>query len=146
MPRFVKSSVIDAPIHVVFGFHEREDALPLLTPRFPPARVLSRRGGIEKGAEVVLQVGPFRWVAKHTDYVRNKLFVDEQVSGPFAYWAHRHEFSDEAGRTRLTDNVEFRIPGGTLANAIFGWMPKLGLAQMFAHRHRVTKQYCERGQ
>ena len=32
VPKFVKSVLIDAPVARVFGFHEREDALQLLTP------------------------------------------------------------------------------------------------------------------
>lgn len=28
VPTFVKSSVIDAPVDVVFGFHERDEVMP----------------------------------------------------------------------------------------------------------------------
>jgi ligand-binding SRPBCC domain-containing protein len=35
VPPFVKGVLIDAPTSVVFGFHEREDALSLLTLAFP---------------------------------------------------------------------------------------------------------------
>jgi len=52
VPEFVKSSLIKAPVEVVFAFHEREDALPLLSPRFPPMTVVSRTGGIRAGARV----------------------------------------------------------------------------------------------
>ena len=43
---FIRSVLIEAPAATVFAFHEREDALALLTPGFPPVRVLSRSGGI----------------------------------------------------------------------------------------------------
>lgn len=141
---FVKSTVFDASVETVFAFHEREDALPLLSPPFPPVKVVSRTGGIKTGARVVLKIGPITWVAEHTDYERNRLFVDEQVSGPFASWVHRHEFSEEAGRCRLTDRVSYRLPGGALVNRLLGWTVGVGLRQMFAHRHAVTRQYCER--
>lgn len=145
MPVFEKSVVIDAPVSAVFAFHEREDALPLLTPAFPPVRVISKSGGIEPGGRVELRVGPFRWLALHTNYEKDRLFVDEQIEGPMAKWVHRHQFSPEGpDRTRLTDRVEYLLPGGKLVNALFGWTAKPGLMQMFAHRHRVTKQLCER--
>src|SRR5207344_3251851 len=35
MPTFLKSIFVEAPVETVFGFHEREDALRLLSPRFP---------------------------------------------------------------------------------------------------------------
>jgi ligand-binding SRPBCC domain-containing protein len=143
VPIFVKSVVIDAPVGVVFGFHEREDALPLLSPAFPPVRVVGRTGGIEAGARVELRIGPLTWVARHTAYEKDRLFVDEQVEGPFASWVHRHEFEPLGVRTRLTDRVEFRLPGGALVNAAGQWVVKAALAQMFRHRHAVTKRVCE---
>jgi ligand-binding SRPBCC domain-containing protein len=143
VPTFVKSVLIDAPVGAVFGFHERPDALALLTPAFPPVRVIGKTGGIEVGSRVELRVGFFSWVALHTLYEKNRLFVDEQIQGPFAKWIHRHEFEDVDGKTRLTDRVEYQLPGGPIVNVLFGRMVKSGLNRMFKHRHRVTKQLCE---
>ena len=143
MPTFVRSSIINAPVETVFAFHGREGALSLLTPLFPPVRVVSRSGGISKGARVELRVAGMRWVAVHTAYQQNRLFVDEQVAGPFSQWIHRHEFEDLRGKTRLTDRVEYLLPGGHYVNSLFGWVIRPGLMQMFSHRHRVTKKFCE---
>ncbi len=144
MAAFVKSILIDAPVEVVFGFHEREDALALLTPVFPPVRVIRRTGGIHEGARVELLVGIFRCVALHTAYEKNRLFEDRQVQGPFANWIHRHEFEAVGPwQTRLTDHIEYELPGGSIVNGLFGWAVIPGLRQMFAHRHRVTQVLCE---
>ena len=142
MPTFVRSAVIDAPIDRVFAFHEREDALSLLSPAFPPVRVVRKTGSLQPGSRVELRIGPFSWVALHTAYERNRLFVDEQLQGPFASWVHRHEFEDLGVATRLTDRVECRLPGGDVVNSLCGWMVTLGLNQMFRHRHDVTKRFC----
>lgn len=140
---FVRSVEIEAPVEAVFGFHEREDALEVLAPAFPPVTLISKTPGLGVGTRVELRVAFLRWVALHTDCVRDRLFVDEQVVGPFARWVHHHEFEDLGQRTRLTDRVEYRLPGGKIVNACFGWVVKLGLRQMFAHRHEVTKRACE---
>ena len=80
-----------------------------------------------------------RWVALYTQYQPDRLFVDSQTQGPFAKWVHRHEFEDlGGGRSRLTDRVEFELPGGAAVNLLFGWVVKFGLAQTFWHRHLVT--------
>jgi ligand-binding SRPBCC domain-containing protein len=84
MPTFIKSVIIHAPVEVVFKFHEREDALELLSPAFPPLKVIRKSGGISRGAWVEVKVGPWRWVALHTAYDKNRLFVDEQIEGPFS--------------------------------------------------------------
>ena len=144
MPTFVASFVIDAPVERVFAFHERDDALPRLSPPFPPVRVVSRHGGIQAGARVELRIGPIRWLALHTEYVPKVLFVDEQIDGPFASWVHRHEFERLGpATTRLTDRVTFRLPGGPIVNALFGWLARWSLAPMFRFRHAVTKRACE---
>lgn len=135
--------MISAPVDAVFAFHEREDALELLTPAFPPVRVISRTGGIAVGARVELRVMGLRWLALHTLYEKNRLFVDEQTQGPFAQWVHRHEFRGLGNKTELTDRVTYELPGGAPINALFAWTVKPGLQQMFSHRHRVTRQYCE---
>jgi len=143
MATFVRSVVIDAPVEAVFGFHEREDALVRLSPSFPRVHVVRKTGGIEAGARVDLRIGPVAWAALHTRYEKNRLFVDEQLHGPFRRWIHRHEFEDLHGRTRLTDRVEYRLRGGTMVEAVFGWLVNLGLRRMFRARHSATKRFCE---
>lgn len=146
MPEFIQSVEINAPVETVFSFHERDDALPLLTPAFPPVKLISKTPGIGVGTRVVLRVVVFRWVAEHTAYEKNRLFIDEQIEGPMARWIHRHEFEDIGGaRTRLTDRVEFQLPGGSLVNRLFAWTARPGLRDMFNHRHAVTKRMCEGG-
>ena len=145
MPTFVRSVIIRAPVETVFGFHEREDALRLLSPSFPPVRVIRKTGGIEPGSRVELKIGPFRWTALHTVYVKNRVFADEQIQGPFAKWNHRHEFEAVGDATRLTDRIDYLLPGGVRVNRLFGWAVQLGLHQMFRHRHQMTKLHCEKG-
>ncbi|MCU1235154.1 MAG: cyclase/dehydrase [Candidatus Solibacter sp.] len=143
----MKSVVIDAPVGEVFRFHERPDALALLSTAFPPMRKTGGTGdGIRTGTRVDLRIGGVKWIALHTAYEKDRLFVDEQIEGPFARWVHRHEFEAVGERTRLTDRVEYELPGGGVVNALFGWPVRLGLRNMFAHRHRVTRDMCEKRQ
>lgn len=143
MAKFVKNVVIHSPVERVFAFHERPAALELLSPKFPPAKLISRTGGINPGSRVIIQVGPVRWVALHGEYIPNRLFVDEQLSGPFKRWTHRHEFEDLGDSMRLTDRIEYELYGGPFVTECLGWAVNLQLNQMFAHRHRVTRAFCE---
>ena len=139
----MRSVLIKAPVDRVFRFHEQDDALALLSPGFPPVRIVSRTGGIAVGARVELRIGPFVWVALHTGYQRDRFFQDEQIEGPFARWVHSHEFEAVGAGTRLTDRIVYELPGGALVNRLLAWTVRLGLQTQFAHRHRVTKQICE---
>ncbi|MCX6604462.1 MAG: SRPBCC family protein [Acidobacteria bacterium] len=145
--RFEFITRIAAPVEKVFTFHEREDIFSYLVPPWQKVRMVSRKGGLEVGARLVFRVFigpiPITWVAVHTAFERNRLFVDEQASGPFAYWKHRHEFSPDGAGMQLADRIEFRLKGGPLVDLLFGWLVRLQLLLMFRHRHAVTKRACE---
>ncbi len=99
---------------------------------------------VERDSSIFLRIGPIRWLAAHTVYDPPRLFVDEQVEGPFATWVHRHEFEAvDATTTRLTDRVTFTLPGGPLVNALFGRVVAWSLVPMFRFRHAATKAACE---
>ncbi|MEO8659786.1 MAG: SRPBCC family protein [Bryobacteraceae bacterium] len=147
MRHYERSVLINAPVETVFAFHERPDALELLTPPTPPVRVLRREGGLQVGAivELLVPLGPFhkRWLARHIAYEKNRLFVDTQVSGPFAHWTHRHLFAPNGTGTLLTDSIEFELPLAPLSEWLGGWVVRRQLDSMFRYRHEVTRRYCE---
>lgn len=41
-------------------------------------------------------------------------FTDEQLSGPFKFFRHAHEFSEDGGITTMVDRIEFAAPLGPL--------------------------------
>jgi ligand-binding SRPBCC domain-containing protein len=141
------SSHFDATPAAVFAFHERPDALALLTPPWERVEVVSRDGGLEQGARVELRLGfgllRRRWVAVHTEYVKNRLFTDVAERGPFAFWEHRHIFEPEGEGCRLTDAVRCALPMGWLTEPLLGWAVKARLKRMFDYRHEVTRRHLE---
>lgn len=150
--RFVKQSNIAAPPEVVFRIHESPGALRHLIPPWEHMKVAESSGSLRPGSRVVLQgrvLGfvPVRWVAIHTEYEPPHLFADRQESGPFAYWYHRHHFSDDGrGATILKDEVECRPPLGIVGLWLGGWLIRQKLERMFAYRHETTCRLIESGQ
>ncbi|HEY9849972.1 MAG TPA: SRPBCC family protein [Leptolyngbyaceae cyanobacterium] len=148
MLRFKYSSLIDAPVEVVWNFHERSDILQILTPPWQPVEIIRREGGLDVGAisEFRLLLGPFpiKWLARHTECQKYRLFTDKQIYGPMENWVHQHLFAQENGKTRLTDTIDFELPGGWIAELIIGWWVQQRLGDMFRYRHEVTKRECEK--
>lgn len=148
MPEFNVSSYIHAPIEKVWAFHESPDVLEKLMPPSQGIRVVSRSGGIEAGARLVISVpilGLTRveWHAVHTVYKPFTLFIDEQEQGPFAYWHHEHRFTQHNLGTLMTDAITFRLPGGPIVDFFGAPIVKLQLRSMFRYRHTMTKKSCE---
>jgi ligand-binding SRPBCC domain-containing protein len=148
MLRFQYSSSIEASPEVVWQFHERKDILQLLTPPWQPVEIVRHEGGLGVGAisEFRLWLGfiSLRWIARYIECEPNKLFIDRQEEGPMQSWLHRHQFDQEGGNTRLTDAIEYELPGGILAELLLGWWVDSRLREMFRYRHQVTKRECSR--
>jgi uncharacterized protein (TIGR01777 family) len=133
-----RSRLADHTPEQVFGWHERPGALERLTPPWADVEVEHKEGGIRDGARVVLKVrqGPasFRWELRHTDFVADRRFRDEQVSGPLRSWVHTHRFEPmEGGGTALEDEIDLEAPLGLPVGPV--WV-RGELDRLFAFRYR----------
>lgn len=147
MPRFRLASLLSAPVERVWAFHEAPDALERLLPPDGSVRVIERRGGLEPGSTVELELrfGPFRlpWVARHTECVPLSHFCDEQERGPFRRWRHRHGFEAHgADLCLLSDEVEFSLPLAPAGDWLGRWVVKRILEKLFLFRHARTADAC----
>ncbi len=136
-------SFIAASPERVFAFHERPDAFALLTPWWSGARVVRPAASLRPGerALLVLGRGPLSvaWEAVHEVYEPPKCFVESQVRGPFRSWRHRHLVLPEGDGARLRDELEYTLPGGSLA-PVLDLVLRAFLGRLFAYRHRITRQ------
>jgi ligand-binding SRPBCC domain-containing protein len=128
----------------VFRFHERPDAVRLLTPWWAGARVERPAPSLRPGerALIVLGWGPVRieWEALHDVYEPPHRFEDHQIRGPFKRWRHRHLVLRDGSGARLRDEVEYELPGGPFAPILDHLLIRPFLTRLFRHRHRVTRQ------
>jgi uncharacterized protein len=141
MPEFRSRIELDYPVEQVFGYHTRPGAFERLSPPWEGVRVLKKKGGIEPGAQVLLELrkGParLRWALEHTQYEENRLFVDEQMGseGPVASWRHEHRFEPlGASRCALTDVVTFTPPLGKVGEVMGASFIENQLDRLFKFR------------
>ena len=144
---FSKSSEIQASARDVFAWHQSPDALKTLIPPWEKVTIEQPPASLGDGAlaVLVLHLGPmkFRWVARHRDFIdrgeQGGEFTDEQVSGPFASWVHRHIVrATGSASCVLEDRIEYAVPFGWLGETLAGWHVRKKLARMFDYRHAAT--------
>lgn len=145
---FSCSSRIERPAAEVFAWHERPGALARLCPPWERVEILDTTGGVRDGARVRVRtkVGPAwsEWEVEHRDYVSGVQFRDVQVRGPFARWEHTHRFEAEGAEAcRLTDEIVYRLPGGSVGRALGAASVKRRLERLFRWRHATTKADLE---
>ncbi|MFO0591536.1 MAG: SRPBCC family protein [Polyangiaceae bacterium] len=144
---FVLRSVFKCTPEELFAFHERPEALPLLSPRDGSIRVVKPPASLHVGEEAIVKVGfgPLRatWIARHTAYDPPRRFVDEQVSGPFKSWRHEHRVEPCPEGAALTDEIHFELPAGPLGRLVAPIVMRT-LRKSFEERHATTRREVER--
>ncbi|MGH3320677.1 MAG: TIGR01777 family oxidoreductase [Streptosporangiaceae bacterium] len=139
--RLARKSVIDAPVEEVFAWHERPGAIERLTPPWEPITVERAAPSLEPGSKTVFRARipgplPLRWVAEHIAYDPPTEFRDVQVSGPFAWWEHRHGFAAlDGSRTLVTDEVTYALPLARVGDVGTALVHRR-VERMLAYRHR----------
>ncbi len=132
----------------MFAWHRSPGALKALIPPWERVEVEKAPASLGDGetAVLVMRMGPLklRWVARHRDYIdrgpEGGEFTDEQVSGPFASWVHRHIVrATGPGRCVLEDRIEYALPLGWVGERAAGWHVRRKLRKMFEFRHRATR-------
>ena len=145
MPQFIASTDLPVQPETAFSYHDRPGALDRLLPPWQNLRIVKRSSSIHVGEQVLMKIGtplgfPVSWLAEHTVYDPPRLFVDQTIKGPVAYWRHEHHFEarGESGCT-LTDSIDYRLPMGWLGQTLGGSYFTSELRRMFRYRHQVTR-------
>ncbi len=145
--QYIATQGLTVPAQTAFDYHDRRGALNRLVPPWESVTVEKSDGSLEVGSRVILRTSilgvPVRWVAEHTEYQPPTLFCDHQVSGPFAYWQHRHSFetinqNHASFLSQLSDEISYRLPFGFLGNTFGAGKARKTIEAMFAYRHRIT--------
>jgi ligand-binding SRPBCC domain-containing protein len=145
--RLARSSWIARPIAEVFAFFSDASNLEAITPPFLRFRIITpapieMREGTRIDYALSLWGLPVRWRTLITCFEPNRRFVDEQEAGPYAYWHHLHEFVAEGEGTRMTDELTYRLPFGTLGALAHPLWVERQLAAIFDYREQAIARWA----
>lgn len=162
--------VVNAPLEDVFAFFAAPQNLARITPDWLDFRIVGPEEPVmAPGLEIEYRIRPLglprKWISRITAYDPPRLFIDEQVHGPYRSWQHLHAFEalppdaadgappgDGAGagagggagagsglaeRTRIRDRVVYELPLGPLGRAAHALFVRRRLEAIFEHRRRV---------
>ncbi len=149
MPIFEHVSHYPHPRDEVFAWHTRPGGFVRLTPPGMATLLEGPSDGINPGSELLLRIshpmlaGPVsrvgaQWRVRHVEFEEGRLFVDEQVSGPFRSWRHEHHFEDApGGGTTITDRVQWELP--PIPTSIDETIATRELRRLFAFREHQLR-------
>jgi len=140
--RLESSISVPVSLREAFALFETAGNLVRLTPPEFQLRVVSGEDAkMRKGAEFKLQIRRMglrlTWTARIAEYEPPFFFVDEQASGPFAYWRHRHEFRPTEYGAMISDRVEYALPFGAVGRLAHRLFVRHQLEELFDYRRRA---------
>jgi ligand-binding SRPBCC domain-containing protein len=114
-----------------------------------PGRSGASGGLIGPGQTVTWQARhfglPWRHTSRITEHERPRRFVDEMERGAFAAYRHEHTFEAlPGGRTRMTDDVDYRVPLGPLGRLAVRLFVDHRLRRLLSERNAEIAADCRR--
>ncbi|MEO8510971.1 MAG: NAD(P)H-binding protein [Chloroflexota bacterium] len=143
------SQHLDRPLAEVFDFFARPENLARLTPRGLGFELRSTDRRMRPGLVIEYRIRPLLnfaigWTSGISEYAPGSRFVDVQLRGPYRTWRHVHEFSEEAGGTRIDDEVTYSLPLGPLGEAVHALVVRPSLRQIFGFRRAAMQRLLPR--
>ena len=142
------TQLLKSDTDTVWNFMSSPENLALITPKYMGFTILSDKEDIKKmypGQIIHYYVTPvmgikMNWVTEITHVSHHQFFVDEQRSGPYKLWNHKHFLKDIPGGVQIDDTVHYSLPLGfigDLANLLF---VKKKLEDIFEYRKKRMEE------
>ena len=126
----------------MFDFFAKASNLERITPPFlrfhikTPEPIVMRQGTL---IDYTLRIHgvPAGWKTEIAEWEPPYRFVDRQLKGPYSLWHHTHAFTEEAGGTRMVDEVKYEVPFGPLGDLVHSLFVRQDVTNIFKYRNEA---------
>ncbi len=136
---------VPRPLQEVYNFFSEANNLQKLTPAWLHFRILSvDPAPIRKGTLIHYslrwRIFPIHWTTEIIEWEPPHRFVDLQLKGPYSLWRHEHRFAAVENGTRISDEVQYRLPFGVLGSIAHTLKVKKDVETIFAYRTEAVNR------
>jgi ligand-binding SRPBCC domain-containing protein len=137
--RLTTAIEVPAALDEVFGFFSSPQNLRLLTPpdldfQIKTPMPTEMHAGLRIDYRLRVRRIPVGWSSEISLWDPPYGFVDEQRRGPYRHWRHLHRFHPTLQGTRVTDIVDYSLPGWILAGLLHRVFVRPDLERIFRYR------------
>lgn len=148
MPTLLLHTRIRAPADRVFDLARSIDLHQVSTRQTGEVAIAGKTSGlIGLGEQVTWRARHFGVVqqltVRITAFDRPHTFTDEMVSGAFAGFIHRHEFTESDGWTTMTDHFDYRAPLRPLGRLVEQLVLNRYMTDLLAIRNATIREVAE---
>lgn len=138
-------TLIPADLPRVFDVFKNPRNLEAFTPPWLSFRILSTSDEtVREGTRIRYRLSlggfPISWESRITEYAELSHFADEQLSGPYRRWYHRHTFRAVPGGVEMIDVVDYTLPFGPLGRLVHWLIVRHQLRAIFDYRTKVMSE------
>lgn len=131
------------PLDAVFPFFAAAENLERITPPELRFKILTpmpvdMRLGTLLDYRLSLFGVPFHWHTEIAAWEPPHRFVDVQLRGPYALWAHTHTFEETESGTLVDDHVRYRLPLSPLGELALP-LVRRQLERIFTYRRKAVR-------
>jgi len=145
-----RNLTIDLPRAEVFEFFSSVANLERITPpdlgfTITTPQPIDMRQGATIDYRIKLNGFPMNWKTLISKWDPPYEFVDEQLSGPYKQWIHRHTFAAlDENITLIEDEVRYRLPFEPLGDVAHFFVERQ-LKYIFGFREKAVAEYFGAG-
>src|ERR1700740_3058528 len=138
---------IPASMDVVWEFMSAPRSLSKITPPAVRMEMTSELDAEKMYAGQIIQYKLYpllgikmSWVTEITQVKEREYFVDTQPYGPYAFWHHKHFFTEIEGGVLMTDIIDYKLPMGLLGRIMNSLVVRKKLEEVFKHRFKAMEE------
>ena len=141
-----RSQLLPISVEVAWKFFSNPRNLPLITPPELNIQITSElEEEIYPGMIITYTVTPVPfirtgWTTEITQVDSPGYFVDEQRSGPYRFWHHKHFFLKSGEKTQIRDLVHYSIPFGPIGRLANDLLVRRKLDFIFNYRNERIRE------
>ena len=146
-----RKQFIPVSLQEAWDFFSSPKNLAKITPSKMNFRILEISGGekmhegqIIKYRIKALPLFSVYWVTEILDVKEPFSFIDDQVTGPFKLWRHKHSFKEVEGGVEMTDEVSYDIPFGPLGLLAHWLFVGREVNGIFKHRFETLEKQFQK--
>ncbi len=138
--------IVNKDIDTVFSFFSKPENLSSITPKrldfniLTPQPILMKEGQLIDYTIRILGI-KIRWRTIITEFINNKMFIDQQLKGPYSMWHHTHTFNEIDAGVEIIDKICYAVPFGLIGQIINYFFIKNDLKRIFKYRYEVINEF-----